>query len=184
MNSKITDYSEIISNVDIDIKKADFAIKIIAGLQNDIQNYVENGCGPFVAAVYDEGGNLVAKCANTVVNDNCSNSHAEINVIKKAQEIFNTYDLSKYNLSLYVTSEPCMMCLGAILWSGIKAVYFGVPSVDVEKITGYDEGYKPNWIEEFFKKGVIVYGNIESEIGKKALNNYILEGNIIYKPSR
>ena len=35
------------------------------------------------------------------------------------------------------------------MWSGIKAVYFGVPSKRVEEITGFDEGFKPNWFDEF-----------------------------------
>ena len=55
---------------------------------------------------------------------------------------------------------------------------------DVEKITGYDEGFKPNWLEEFSKRGIEVYGNIESELGKEVLKKYIADGKIIYKPLR
>lgn len=70
------------------------------------------------------------------------------------------------------------------MWSGIKAVYYGVPSKTVEKITGFDEGFKPNWFEEFKKRGIIVYGNIEPQIGEKALKQYVEEGKKIYKPTR
>ena len=153
-------------------------------MQSELVSYISEGFGPFLAAIYDENGNLVAKSANTVVNDQCSNHHAEINAIKKAEEHFGSYDLSKYNLSLYVTSEPCMMCLGAIMWSGIRNVYYSVPSDDVERITGYDEGFKQNWFDEFAKRGITVYGNIEFELGQKVLKDYVLGGNVIYRPQR
>lgn len=102
-----------------------------------------------MAAVYDAEGKLIVKTANSVVTEGCSNNHAEMNAIRAAEKALNTFDLSSANLSLYVTAEPCMMCLGGIMWSGIKAVYFGVPSQRVEEITGFDEGFKPNWFDEF-----------------------------------
>ena len=107
-----------------------------------------------------------------------------MNAIRLAQKKLGTYDLSKYNLSIYVTAEPCIMCAGAIMWSGIKNVYFSVYSKDVEKITGFDEGYKPNWISQFKKRGINVYGGIEQDLGKQILIEYVQEGNTIYKPAR
>lgn len=179
-----TKYNGIISNEKFDEQKVQFAHQVILQLQNELSNYMQNGSGPFLAAIYDEKGNLVSKSANSVVHDSCSHNHAEINAIRAAEEKFGTYDLSKYNLSIYVTSEPCMMCLGAILWSGIKAVYFGVKTEDVEKITGYDEGFKTNWFEEFAKRGISAYGNIEAALGKDVLKKYVINGNILYKPLR
>jgi len=170
------------SNENIDEEKVKQASRIIRKLQKELEEYIQKGSGPFLAAIYDSQGNLIAKAANSVVEKGCSNNHAEVNVIKLAEEKLNTYDLSPYNLSLYVTSEPCIMCLGAILWAGIKEVYFGVPSEKVEKITGFDEGFKPNWFEEFKKREIKVYGNIECEAGEKVLKKYVESGEIIYKP--
>jgi len=175
---------KIISNENINEAKLNNAKNIILNLQKDMEKYTQKGCGPFLAAIYDDKNNLIAKCANSVINENCSNNHAEVNAIKLAQEKLKTHDLSKYNLKLYVTAEPCMMCIGAIMWSGIKEVYYGVSSKNVEKITGFDEGFKPNWLEEFKKRNIVVYGNIEEEAGIKALQEYIKEGKIIYKPDR
>ena len=112
----------------------------------------------------------------------CCLYHAEVNTIKKAHEKFKEYSLAPEDLTIYVNAEPCIMCAGAIMWSGIKTVYFGVPSSEVEKITGFDEGYKPNWIKEFKKRGITVYGNIEPKAGDKILQEYVNSGKEIYKP--
>ena len=76
------------------------------------------------------------------------------------------------------------MCLGGIMWSGIKAVYYGVPSKRVEEITGFDEGFKPDWLEEFKKRGITVYGNIAVEVGEQVLRDYVAQGHTVYKPER
>lgn len=158
--------------------------EIILNLQNELKGLIDNGYGPFLAAIYDENYNLIAKSANTVEKENCSNNHAEINTIKLAQEKLKTYDLSNYNLSIFITAEPCIMCLGAIMWSGIKKVYYSVSSKDVEKITGFDEGFKPNWHEEFKKRNIEVFPEIETEVGKEVLKYYMSQGKKIYKPNR
>ena len=177
-------YSNIISNEPVDKAKAERAGKIITELQNDMKNYTAKGSGPFVAAIYDNQGNLLIKTSNSVVNETCSHNHAEMNAIKEVEKIYGTYDLSKYNLSLYITAEPCMMCIGAIMWSGIKEVFYGIPSKTVEQITGFDEGFKPDWIEEFKKRGITVYGNIVPELGEQAMREYVENGNKVYKPER
>lgn len=177
-------YSNIISNEIVNEKKVDKAYKIISELQKNMKSFTDNGAGPFLAAIYDEEGKQIIKTSNSVVNDVCSHNHAEINAIKEVEKMYGTYDLSKYNLSLYITAEPCMMCIGAIMWSGIKNVYYGIPSETVEKITGFDEGFKPNWIEEFKKRGITVYGNIAPEIGENALKAYIENGHKVYRPER
>ena len=149
-----------------------------------MQSFTKNDSGPFVAAIYDNEGNLVVKVANSVVNEQCSNNHAEMNAIKAAEKKLGTYDLAPYNLKLYVTAEPCIMCVGGIMWSGIKEVYYGVPSKTVEEITGFDEGFKPHWFKEFKKRGIVVYGNIEPELGEQELHRYMNDGKEVYKPSR
>ena len=176
--------ASVIANEKINDTKVAKAAKIILDLQRQLKKYISKGYGPFLAAVYDSNGNLIAKAANSVVNKSCSNNHAEINAIKLAEKKLGAYDLSPYNLSIYVTSEPCMMCLGAIMWSGIKAVYYGVPSERVTKITGFDEGFKPNWFNEFKKRGITVYGQIEQDVGEKILRDYVSSGHKIYKPKR
>lgn len=177
-------YTKVIANEEINPKKLKEASKIIKALQKEMSDYTQKGSGPFVAAIYNKKGELISKAANSVVNEKCSNNHAEMNAIKLAEEKLGTYDLSPFNLKIYVTAEPCIMCLGGIMWSGIKEVYFGVPSSSVENITGFDEGFKPQWFEEFKKRGIVVYGNIETELGEEELEKYMSDGKKVYKPSR
>ena len=174
----------IISNENIDKEKVNRASKIILGLQEELSYLIKQDIGPFLAAIYDENGKLIAKETNSVVHEQCSNNHAEMNTIRAAEKVFGTYDLAPFNLSLYVTSEPCIMCLGGILWSGIKNVFYGVPSKRVEEITGFDEGFKPHWLDEFKARGITVYGNIGQEAGERVLKQYVNMGKEVYKPSR
>ncbi|MBP5216083.1 MAG: nucleoside deaminase [Alphaproteobacteria bacterium] len=174
----------VVANQTVNPEKLAVARRILLKMQKQLPDYIAKGSGPFLAALYDEKGNLIAKEANHVVTDNCSHNHAEMNVIRAAEKKLNTYDLSSYNLRLYVTAEPCLMCLGGIMWSGIKEVYYGVPSQSVEKITGFDEGFKPDWLDEFKQRGIVVYGNIEIAAGEEVLQNYVKGKHTIYRPQR
>ena len=172
----------ITANSSISKTDLDNAKKIMLNVQTKTAEGIKNGKGPFYAEIYDKNGNFVVASSNSVVEDKCCLYHAEVNTIKKAHEKFKEYSLAGEDLTIYVNAEPCIMCAGAIMWSGIKTVYFGVPSTSVEKITGFDEGYKPNWINEFKKRGITVYGNIEPQAGEKVLENYITSGKEVYKP--
>ncbi len=174
----------IIANEKIDARKLRRAKKIITELYDELPNYIARGHGPFLAAIYDADGKQIVRAANSVVSMNCSHNHAEMNAIRDAEELLHTYDLSGHNLSLYVTAEPCIMCLGGIMWSGIRNVYFGVTSKVVESITGFDEGFKPNWLNEFKRRNITVYGNIEPEHGESVLRDYMTQNRIVYKPKR
>ena len=174
----------IITNEPLNESKLATATEIITQLQTELKDYINQGSGPFLAAIYDKNGKLIAKQANSVVNEQCSHNHAEMNTIKAAEQKLKTYNLAPYSLSLYVTAEPCLMCLGGIMWSGIKEVYYSVPSNRVEEITGFDEGFKPNWLEEFKQRGITVYGNICQEQGEEVLRDYVKNGHKVYKPER
>lgn len=172
----------IVANSPISKAELETAKKIMLNVQAKTADGIKNGKGPFYAEIYDKNGNFVVASSNSVVEDKCCLFHAEVNTIKKAHDKFKEYSLAPEDLTIYVNAEPCIMCAGAIMWSGIKTVYFGVPSSEVEKITGFDEGYKPNWIKEFKKRGITVYGNIEPLAGKKVLKDYVNSGKEIYKP--
>lgn len=87
--------------------------------------------GPFGAVVV-RNGEVVASGHNRVLSSNDSTCHGEIDAIRKAEDKLKTHDLS--DCELYITAEPCPMCLAAILWANIKKVYYGCRLSDNERI--------------------------------------------------
>lgn len=99
-----------------------------------------NKGGPFGACVVKDG-NIISLDYNSVLVDKDPTAHAEVNAIRNASKKLETYDLS--NCELYATGYPCPMCLGAIMWAGIKKVYVSGLLEDAEKI-----GFKDKIIYE------------------------------------
>ena len=160
--------------------------RIIRELQAKLLDKIRAGagCGPFYAAVADAAGELVAEAANSVVQSGCSHRHAEMNALALAEAKLGGWNLSGRGLTLYTTAEPCMMCLGGILWSGIERVVYGVGTQAVERITGFDEGFKPNWREEFARRRVEVLGPVAAEVGEAVLAEYVRLSGVVYAPRR
>ena len=77
---------------------------------------------PVGCAIFCDGI-LISKAHNCREVTNNSIMHAEIVAISDACKKLCSWRLN--NCTLYVTLEPCMMCMGAIIESRIKKVYFG-----------------------------------------------------------
>jgi tRNA(Arg) A34 adenosine deaminase TadA len=85
-------------------------------------------CRPFGSVIVDaKSGELICQGWNR--SDVNPILHGEIDAINRLHE-GPIRDPS--SLVLYSTAEPCVMCLGAILWSGINTVVFGT---SVETLT-------------------------------------------------
>lgn len=80
---------------------------------------------PVGAALVDGSGNLAARGRNQVVGGNDPTAHAEIEALRNGSRILGNYRL--LNTVLYVTVEPCLMCMGAIVHARISTVIFGAP---------------------------------------------------------
>lgn len=78
---------------------------------------------PVGAVILDPQGNIIARGHNIRKTSNDSTAHAEIVVIRSACARLSDYRLD--NCSIYVTLEPCLMCLGAILRSKISKIVYG-----------------------------------------------------------
>ena len=78
---------------------------------------------PVGCVIVDPSGKIIARGRNTREKELTVHGHAEINAINGAASKLGRLDLS--GCSMFVTLEPCPMCLGAIASSGISAVYFG-----------------------------------------------------------
>jgi len=128
------------------------------------RNVEQASGGPFAAGVFAAGsGRLLAAGVNRVEPLSLSPAHAEIMAIAFAQKRLRTWDLghdAATPTALVTSSQPCLMCLGAILWSGVTKLIYGASAVDVTAILGFDEGPLPTaWPQELLKRGI----KVESE---------------------
>ena len=99
--------------------------------------------GPFGAAVFErDTGKLVGVGMNSVVRLNNCALHGEMVAFMIAQQRLGSFTLSAPGMpahELVTSCEPCAMCLGAILWSGVKRVVCGAHRDDATKLN-FEEG--------------------------------------------
>ena len=76
-----------------------------------------------VGCVIVKNNKIIAKTYNKRENGRDATAHAEILAIKKACKKLKDFRL--VGCDIYVTLEPCMMCMGAILNARLDNVYFG-----------------------------------------------------------
>tara|TARA_B100000700_G_scaffold276563_1_gene323223 strand:- start:127 stop:552 length:426 start_codon:yes stop_codon:yes gene_type:complete len=75
-----------------------------------------------VGAVFVDKGEVISASGNQPIGLNDPTAHAEILALRKAAEIKGNYRLGG---SLYVTLEPCIMCIGALIHARIEHLIFG-----------------------------------------------------------
>ncbi len=76
-----------------------------------------------VGALLVKENQLIAEGWNRSISYCDPTAHAEIIAIRKAGQVLNNYRL--IDTTLYVTLEPCVMCMGAISHSRIQRLVFG-----------------------------------------------------------
>lgn len=76
-----------------------------------------------IGAVIEKDGVVIGRGYNRIEALQDATAHAEIIAIGAASTKLSTWRLN--GASLYVTVEPCIMCLGAILHSRIEAIIYG-----------------------------------------------------------
>ena len=77
-----------------------------------------------VGSILVSAGKVVARGRNLVTSTSDPTAHAEMVALRHAGERLGHTDFS--NLTLYTTFEPCPMCCGAILASGVHTLVMGV----------------------------------------------------------
>ena len=88
--------------------------------------------------------------------------------IRDACQRLNTHDLS--GCIIYTTSEPCPMCLSAIIWANIKKVYFVTDRKEVAKI-GFRDDMIYNYLEKK-DKDILEIHHIQNEKCYELLKSY------------
>jgi tRNA(Arg) A34 adenosine deaminase TadA len=159
---------------------------IIELSQQNIDN--ETG-GPFAAGVFEEEtGKLVSVGVNRVMPLNCSSAHAEIMALSLAQQKLDTFDLGGPGLPCHqiaVNWRPCIMCYGAVIWSGVRSLLIAGSGHELESVTGFDEGpLGDDWLKELEKRGISVIDGVLKGEAVKVFYRFREKGMHVYNSRR
>src|SRR4051794_31848426 len=142
--------------------------------------------GPFGAAIFErESGRLVAVGINSVVRPSNCTLHGEMVAFMMAQRRLGSFTLNAPHLpahELVTSCEPCAMCLGATLWSGVRRLMFAATRDDATA-AGFDEG--PVFPESYAyleRAGVEVVRGLCRDEGKGPFERYKELGGPVYNP--
>lgn len=80
---------------------------------------------PVGAVLVGEGGEVLARAYNRPIALHDPTAHAEVLVLREAAARLGNYRLP--GTTVYVTIEPCLMCLGALLQARVARLVFGAP---------------------------------------------------------
>lgn len=145
------------------------------------RNVEHDSGGPFGAAIFSlDEGRLVAIGVNSVVRLKSSVLHAEMMAIMRAQQAIGTYTLRQPGHALYASCEPCAMCLGGILWSGLRRLVCAAPAAAAQGI-GFDEGpVYPDSYRYLEQHGFEITRGLLADEAAAVIRQYRERGGIIY----
>lgn len=88
------------------------------------QAYLAEQAGevPVGAVVVSEQGDVIGRGFNQTIMSHDPTAHAEVVALRQAAQVVHNYRLP--GATLYVTLEPCAMCMGAILHARLSRVVF------------------------------------------------------------
>lgn len=102
----------------------------------------DSGDTPFGSLLVDDKGNILMEDRNTQIIDNDITAHPELKIAKRAAAQYDAAFLK--NCTMYNSAEPCTMCTGAIYWSGIGRIVFGISKKRLHEITNSDGSIQYN----------------------------------------
>lgn len=108
---------------------------ILRAIELAVESAHSQAGGPFGAVIVAHG-EIVAEGANRVAIVNDPTAHAEVVAIRQACARLKNFQLSE--CEIYSSCEPCPMCLGAIYWARLRAIYFAASAEDAAQ-AGFDD---------------------------------------------
>ena len=93
------------------------------------------GNRPFGAMLVAGNGAVLAVAENSQITEEQILAHAEMNLLHRAVRDFTPDVLA--TATLYTSAEPCAMCAGAIVWSGISRLVFGLSADRLHEMSGF-----------------------------------------------
>lgn len=94
------------------------------------------GNHPFGALLADQDGNILLEMGNRFTEGG-SVMHAETLLLMKAATLYDPSFLA--TCTLYTNAEPCTMCTGALYWTNVRRLVFGITEEQLLALTGSDE---------------------------------------------
>ena len=140
--------------------------------------------GPFGAAIFESAtGNLVAVGMNSVVRYNNCTLHGEMVAFMMAQRRVGSFTLNAPTLpihELYTSCEPCAMCLGATLWSGVRRVVYGAAREDASRLNFEEGPVFPESYQYLEARGIEIVRNVLRDEARAVLDAYRAKSGRIY----
>ncbi|KAM9996130.1 hypothetical protein ACTFIY_002327 [Dictyostelium cf. discoideum] len=157
------------------------------GYMQQVIDFAKEKGALFVASIVHKNGTQIVIDMNLGRQMKDLTQHAEIVVIQKANALYGISNFSDY--TLYTTGESCLMCQGAILYSGFSKVVYGtsiktlycdkcmsqVP-IDSTFLTAYGYGLGDGW-----NRPTIIGGVLSNITDNQVFKNYCNMTTSIFK---
>jgi len=111
-----------------------------------------------IGAVVVAGDEIVARAFNQPISAVDPTAHAEIVALRAAAKILSNYRL--VGVTLYVTVEPCMMCVGALSHARVAEVVYGAPEPRMGSLVSTLQGLDSSGLHHRFE---VTAGVLEAE---------------------
>jgi len=148
------------------------------------ENVVRRTGGPFGAAIFErDSGRLVAAGVNSVTRLNNCTLHGEMVAFMMAQAALGSFSLGAPGMpahELVTSCEPCAMCLGAILWSGVSRVVCGAARADATELRFEEGPVFPESYQYLEARGIEIVHEVLREEARAVLVLYREQGGPIY----
>ena len=119
-----------------------------------------------IGAVLIKDEQLIAQAHNQPISTNDATAHAEIQLLRAAGKLQKNYRLT--DTTIYVTLEPCAMCLGAMIHARIARIVFGA----FDPKTGVCGSRADLTTESFFNHEMEISGGVLEKECKELLQSF------------
>ncbi len=148
------------------------------------ENVIRQTGGPFGAAIFEcDRGRLVAVGVNSVTRHNNCTLHGEMVAFMLAQARLGNFSLGAPGMpahELVTSCEPCAMCLGAILWSGVTRVVCGAARQDATELKFEEGPVFPESYTYLEARGIEIVHEVLRAEARAVLELYRARGGPIY----
>ncbi|HTH53320.1 MAG TPA: nucleoside deaminase [Edaphobacter sp.] len=130
------------------------------------QNVILGHGGPFGAVVV-RAGKVIATGVNQVTATNDPTAHAEVTAIREACRVLEDFALP--GCVMYTSCEPCPMCLAAIQWARMDAIFYSGTAEDAAA-AGFDDAFLYEEIRKPVSERQVPGEQLLAELGNESFD--------------